>query len=546
MSVTSEGCSTTGGRNAHETAQASGTTTPSTTAAPDEMTPVQGGTITVSTFAAGTGFDPANVTVAGSTNGMELTALYGTLLRYNAETAEYEGQMAKGFSSNADFTQFTLTLRDGIKFIDGTDYDAAAVKLNIERHMEPTAKSSAKAALLQFVDSIETPDTKTVVINLKKGWAGFPFMLTLGAGMVLSPAAIEKAGDNLISEPGDAGAGAFKIESYNAGEALVLVPNPDYFDGAAYIDELKFIQAGAPDKSYIALQNDTVQAAFLRDPIALASAEKDGFPNLLISSPGGNIALFNSGAEATCNKGLPATYCAGKDDGTKVLTTPPTADPRIRLAVSYAIDRDAMNDRVWQGTAITGAQLLDESSQFYSDVTFPDYDPEAAKTLVAEAKADGWDGSVRVLADSSNADWGLTIKTLLEAVGFTVDLDTSKPISGIIPQVAAQKDYDIVSWSTGMDESDGDYFFTTGNFGTGGRYGYSGTEFDAALDEMRVASNLDEKIDAYKALSEAWADGMPAAIIATVIQGLVYSEEVHGLKKTSGGIVYFDKAFLSK
>jgi peptide/nickel transport system substrate-binding protein len=230
-----------------------------------------------------------------------------------------------------------------------------------------------------------------------------------------------------------------------------------------------------------------------------------------------------------------------------VATTPATSDLRVRQAVAYAIDRSVVNRRVWNGTAVVGGQLLDKSSQYYADVTFPDYNPTEAKRLVQEAKSAGWNGTVRVLADSSNAAWGITVKSLLEAVGFNVDLDTSKALSAVIPQVAANKDFEIASWGSGMDTSDADYFFTSTNFASAsGRYGFKSPTFDAALDQMKLAATVDQKKAAYKALSEAWAKDLPAAPIATIYSGLVQAKNVHGVVASGGGIVLFDKAFLTK
>jgi peptide/nickel transport system substrate-binding protein len=535
-------------KSASDNSQGSVATTPTATVAATTTTlaPQSGGSLTIGLFAATNGFDPANSTVAGSTNGMEMAALYGTLLRYDSETATYQGGMAASIEKNADFTQWTIRLRPGVKFSDGTAYDAAAVKLNIERHMTTASRSTAKPALLQFVDSITAADAQTVVIKLKQAWAGFPFLLTVGPGLIASPAAIEKAGAGFAAAPGDAGAGPFLLSSFKAGDAAVFKKNPNYFGAPVYLDELRFVQIGAPDQTYIALKNNTIQAAYLRDPVAQAEAKKDGFLSVLIASPGGNIALMNSGVEVTCAGGNPAAWCAGKPDGTKVITTPPTSNPKVRQAISYAIDRTVVNQRVWNGTAVVGAQLIDKSSVYYSDVAFPDYNPTEAKRLVQEAKAAGWNGTLKVLTDATNLTWGITIKSLLEAVGITVDLDTSKALSAVITQVAANKDYEMASWGSGMDTSDADYFFTSTNFSSTGRYGLRSTGFDSALDKLRLASNLDEKKAGYKALSEAWARDLPAIPIATIYQGVVHNKNLHGLAQTGGGIVSFEKAWLAK
>jgi ABC-type transport system substrate-binding protein len=104
----------------------------------------------------------------------------------------------------------------------------------------------------------------------------------------------------------------------------------------------------------------------------------------------------------------------------------------------------------------------------------------------------------------------------------------------------------MASWGSGMDTSDADYFFTSTNFSSTGRYGLRSTGFDSALDKLRLASNLDEKKAGYKALSEAWAKDLPAIPIATIYQGVVHNKNLHGLAQTGGGIVSFEKAWLAK
>ena len=163
--------------------------------------------------------------------------------------------------------------------------------------------------LTRFILINDTDEPATVVIKLKQAWAGFPFLLTVGPGLIASPAAIQKAGASFATAPGDAGAGPFVLSSFKAGEAAVFKKNPTYFGGSVYLDELRFVVIGAADQTYIALKNNTIQAAYLRDPVAQAEAKKDGFVSVLIPSPGGNIALMNSGVEVTCTGGVPASVC---------------------------------------------------------------------------------------------------------------------------------------------------------------------------------------------------------------------------------------------
>jgi peptide/nickel transport system substrate-binding protein len=196
-----------------------------------------------------------------------------------------------------------------------------------------------------------------------------------------------------------------------------------------------------------------------------------------------------------------------------------------------------------------GYSLLLESSPFHNDVKFPEYKPDEAKRLVQEAKAAGWNGRVRVLAgnDPTAVAWGQTMKTLLEVVGIAVDLDVSQTSAAVIQQVIVRKDFDIATWGAGMYSDDSDFFNLTANWSSGSRrYGFGTPEFDAALDKLRVAGTQDQKKDAYRALSDAWAKGLPAVPISTQYAGLITGRKVHGVTKSGFGLLLLDKVWMER
>ena len=109
--------------------------------------PVAGGSITVGVFAPPQGFDPIMSSSAhGTIGGIELMALYDTVVSWDPETGEYVPRTADSLEPNDDHTVWTLTLKPDITFTDGTAYDAAAVKFNLERHMQPTSRSARRSA----------------------------------------------------------------------------------------------------------------------------------------------------------------------------------------------------------------------------------------------------------------------------------------------------------------------------------------------------------------------------------------------------------------
>ena len=168
------------------------------TATPTTLTPVKGGIITVGTYSNAAGLDPAKIAGGGTVGGMENAAIYDTIVRYDNTTGKYEPRTG-AFTANADSTVWTLKIKSGIKFQDGTDYNADAVKFVVSREMKD-GNSSPKGQLKTFLDadpekSIKVVDPLTVQFTLKLGWADFPYMFANVQGWIYSPTQFAKVGD---------------------------------------------------------------------------------------------------------------------------------------------------------------------------------------------------------------------------------------------------------------------------------------------------------------------------------------------------------------
>ncbi len=170
-----------------------------------------------------------------------------------------------------------------------------------------------------------------------------------------------------------------------------MARNPNYWGGQVYLDGLRFVDLGDAGgaKTFTALQTGQLQAAFLRDPAAVASAHAANLPGTSTLEYGGLIFLLNTGATVTSAGGKPAPTCTGKPDG-PTKTTPATADVRVRQAVAAAVDPKVLDQRVNQGKGQPTSDLFPPSFKWYPGVSGPVYDPTKAKQLVSEAKAAGW------------------------------------------------------------------------------------------------------------------------------------------------------------
>src|SRR5262249_18241961 len=142
------------------------------------------------------------------------------------EKGDVVGQLVEK-TENPQPNVYIMTLRKGIKFQDGTDLNAEAVKFNLDRH-----RNDPKATTIQDVKditSIETPDPLTVKVTPHASFAAFPSKLITGAGFIQSPAAVQKLGDGLQRDLTGTGSGPYKFVSWQKDVAIVLERNPDYW-----------------------------------------------------------------------------------------------------------------------------------------------------------------------------------------------------------------------------------------------------------------------------------------------------------------------------
>ena len=549
-----------------DTTQPGGSTPATTTKAP-----VAGGTLTFGTYSETAGLDPIVSSGNGVTGYIEMATIYDTIVRYDTKTGKYDNNTAESVTANADSTEWTVKLKSGIKFTDGTAYDAEAVKFGMNRHRSGTTGAppcaelyacprnvTSSSAYMGLVKSIDVVDALTVKFTLSESWPSFPYALSAEASMIPSPTSIKKcpaAQDIKLCETNQkpVGAGPFKIDTYKTKDSISVVKNPDYFNGAAYLDGIKFVNSIADaggDSTFQALSTGTFNMAFLRDPAAVAAAHDKKFDGVSTMEQGGGILLINQGNSVNCANGAPAPTCTGKPDGVLV-SNPPTKDPKIRQAIAAAVDPKVINDRGYQGKGLVGNQLLQSDFRWYTDTPGPKFDVEAAKKLVTEAKTAGWDGKLRLLYNSSPtaAAIGLATQTMLQNVGMTVTLDTGKDTNAQIAQVTGLKDFDVTGWGMAIPPDDGAVWAMAQNFAstsTSNRIGFKSAVVDQALKEIRQAKTDDEKKAAYKKIAEVVTAEVPVLPFAKVEEFIAWQTNIKGMRQTNRSGVLFDKAWIDK
>lgn len=482
----------------------------------DAGDPVKGGSITFGAFSEPAVLDPAQTIVAGSTGGLEMAAVYDVLMRWDSAENKVVPQLAESLEPNEDFTEWTLKLRPDVKFSDGSVLDSAAVKYSIERYVEAGADEAK--LWTGNLKKMETPDPTTVVFELSKTWPSFDYLLTTGSGMIVSKSS-DKGGKFT-----PVGAGAFTLGQVRPQEKMTLEANPGYWDGAPNLEKVEIVYLNAPATTRDSFEAGDIDLGFLRDPDLVdkqLDAKTAGYLNMVSL---GNVVVINA------SEGRPGE------------------DPRVRQAMHMAIDPKLINNRTYDGAGVSSNEIFPDYSVWHTETDALPYDPEAAKKLVEEAKADGFDGKVSYLdsSDPASRESGLAIKASLDAVGFDVTLNLVRSIQDQIVAVAVEGNYDIAGWGISWREAGpfGRMYATLhsdGNLSVGMP---TSPELDALIEEFQGAATIEDQKAVVSKIQEQWNEQVPALVFGPTPEFLMFGDDVHGVVDTTNSMVLLDEAWV--
>ena len=468
------------------------------------------------------------------TGGTELAAIYDVLMRWDPASNEWVPQAAKSLTGNADNTEWTLTLRDGVTYSNGDPMVAQDVIDNMVRLQGPGRQ--AVRGLLDIVDFANTtaPDDHTAVFKLKSPWANFAYLLGDAAGMVVNPkvgAALDSAGQSVIgNDPTGAGIGAYTVEKWAPGESpfLTLKARPDYWGGAPCIETLNFLSIPSDETKRDSLRLGEVDVAFLRTQSIIDEIrDSNEFATQMALQSAGTVVFINEGFGNF---------------------NPIAKDVRFRQAVQAALDPGPISQRAFGGKLLEQNGLIHPDSVWYSDgIPEPERGTDVAKGLVDQLKAEGWDGKIRLICNNAPiADMPVAEEAALEAAGMDVDL-TVTDVSKLIAAVTVDKDYDLACY--GINVSDSTVWRQLGfNFrstSTSNRLGYASPEMDSALDALFAAPDHDATVEAVAQVAEVWAKDIPMAIIGATDEGIAVREGVTGIQQTQQTVFLFQDARVS-
>ncbi len=320
-----------------------------------DATPTYGGTLTVLGYQHNTFFLPYSTTTSDRYNAAPAIESLG---RHDPETGDTYGWLAEEFVTDADNLTLTIKLRQGIKFSDGSDFNAAAVVWNFDKMVE-----FGKASELVSPVSYEATDDYTVVVKYDS-WAN-TWADTIGEVRIYCPAAYEANGADWAAINA-VGTGPFVQSEFVQDSHITYVRNDNYWvEGQPYLDSVKVLFISDATTQVSAFLNGELDV--LRNPTTAAIDQlKDKYENVAGQAPdtaGITYMMFCSGDEAS-----------------------PFYDLNVRLAVMYAVDWEDMAEGIYNGLgaatpvfAVPGAYSYDDTLEIYP------YDPEKSKELLTEA-----------------------------------------------------------------------------------------------------------------------------------------------------------------
>ncbi|GAA4816977.1 ABC transporter substrate-binding protein [Tomitella cavernea] len=478
--------------------------------------PEDGGTLTFAAYAEPASLDPAKTIASATTGGIEMVNIYDSIMRYDAETGTIVPQLAEDLTSDPDFRTWTLTIPDNVTFSDGTLMDASAVKYSQQRYSESEGPESG--LWNANVASIETPTQHTIIYTLNKPWPNFPSILTSGPGMIVAKSAGPVDGDFT-----PIGAGPFSLAKWQQGTSMTLSAREDYWGGPPSLDAIEIAYMPTTQVSMDTFNNDEVDMTLAREPDDVAFMLEHGIAGFASTTNATNITMINA------SPGRPG------------------ADQRVRKAMQLAIDPGLISKRTYGMEAIGSNQLFAEASKWNTSTDGPSYDPEQAKRLVAEAKADGFDGHIVSVFGPSQAKQkqALSTEAMLEAVGFNVETKILPTFSDQIRLVAAERNYDLSDWGLSIRDPNPLSKMAAAMTSEGSQtYGmYTSKKMDSLIEKFQTTSGDKTKRELMSNIQMQVNRDVPFLVNGSFPEYVGWQQNVHGIKGTSNSMVLLGEAW---
>ena len=486
---------------------------------PEEATgpPQDGGTLRYGLEADGDGLNPtANRFAIAST--IMGRAVFDTLTAWN-EDGEAVPYLAESLTPNDDFTQWTVKLRPGITFHDGTPLTSEALAVGSDLLREEPLLGLVTVGIVDQQDPYEVIDDLSIRYNFIIPVPNYPTYLTTQVGTVASPTWLLAAEEDPSLNQEPVGTGPFVFESRTIGQQTTFAKNDDYWrEGFPYLNEIQF----------------RIQT----DPQVRAQNLKAGDLDIIHTTRAADIADFRDDSDVKSYEDV-----EGEETFAMINTAAePFDDLRARQALAHATDREAYVDLLGEGVIDVADSMFSEESRWHTDgIEFPDYDPARAAELAADYCADNPDNCNGdkiqfTFQKTPGAENTLVADTLSSFWGdaFDVSIETVEQAAFITD--AATGNFQVNLWRQfGALDPDIEYVFLTSDTITETfALTFSrleNPEIDRLLLEQRSEVDFDERQEQWEQINQQLNEDLPYVWLNHTVWAVVTQPYVQGVNE---------------
>jgi peptide/nickel transport system substrate-binding protein len=517
-----------------------GTTTPPSTT---DATSKYGGTLVFGSSGDAARLDPADVTDGESIQRMD--NIHEGLVMYEEGTTSIKPALATEWTISEDKKTITFKLRKGVKFHKNFgEMTADDVVFSFARQYDPNNWYHDKGEwaywgyMFSDIESVEKIDDYTVAIHMSKPNSSMMTSLAMFTAAIVSEKAAKQYGDDYFKNP--VGTGPFEFVEWVKDDHITLKAFPDYWGGKAYLDQLIFKVIPDPSARLMALQAGEIDGMEYPDPAQLEIIKND--PKLqLVSQAGMNIGYI----ALNCGEGyVDKNGNYQWDDGEEVAVPgafEPFKDIRVRQAIAYAINKEAIVKNLYKGAASVATQGMPPGLLGYNDqLTGYPYDPEKAKQLLKDA---GYENGFKVtlwhMGSTSRPYFpeptGIAeaIQSDLAKVGIQVELFTEDWGTYLQDAEAGKAQMIMLGWSG--DNGDPDNFLNVlysdhvCTVGSAGNYGFKkNPPLQKVLNNALLTYDQTQRDTLYRLANKMIVDEGTHVFVAHADQNLAFKSNVKG------------------
>jgi peptide/nickel transport system substrate-binding protein len=475
---------------------ASGALGPGVSAQP---APVRGGTLSIGWIPGAKTFDP-HLSVQWPER-FVLYMVFNTLVGLD-KSFNVIPELARSWQVSSDGKRVTFQLQRGVKFHDGTEFNAETVKWNVERVLDPNTKSPQRSQL-EAVAAVTVVDPHTVAFELKRPFA--PLLAALGErpGFIVSPAAVQKSGDGFGRTP--VGTGPFRLVEWVADSRVTLERFPDYWDkGKPYLDRIVY--------------------RVVPDPTVRLTMVRTGEVDIATDVDAKDVPSLQGEARLKVAELKPPARWTGLQ---WQVDKPPFNNLALRQAIALAVNREELRTVLHlgfgepaRGPVVPGLWWFDPG------FTGMRHDPALAKRKLAEA---GYPNGFRYRFQVTNTPQWIRQAELLQAqlapIGVTLELELVNPADAYALVVQRKSNWTHTNWTQRADPN-GLLHILFHSKGFANTTGYSNPRVDELLDRAAALFEPERRKPLYREAERIIVDEAPYVFLNYTAEFAVMSRKV--------------------